>query len=69
MPEAIDAVREWALLLTDETEISSDPAALRVLMRQSLARYALDEDAVLPASMGDLKARDRLRTWFEREMG
>lgn len=66
---ALDAVHEWALMLSDETEISADAEAVVELMRHALAQYALDKGATLPATMEDLKARDRLRTWFEHDTG
>lgn len=68
LPDALDAVQEWALMLTDETEIEPDAGAAQSIIRETLARLALGEAMNLPASIRETVQRDELRTWFEREM-
>ena len=69
LPDAIEAVHEWTLMLSDETEITPDPFGAVQMLMEALARNAIGEEMALPASLDEVMARDELRTWFEREMG
>lgn len=68
LPDAFEAILEWALMLSDETEINSDAAATRDLILETLARLELGETVRPPESIDEVVQRDELRTWFEREM-
>jgi hypothetical protein len=68
LPDALESVHEWMLMLTDETEITPDPALADSLLRESLARRSLREEVRLPKTVAETRLRDELRTWFEREM-
>ncbi|HEX6509671.1 MAG TPA: hypothetical protein VF221_18735 [Chloroflexota bacterium] len=69
LPDALDAVHEWALMLSDETEISPDAEAAGDTFRVILAWMAIGEEAHLPETVEEVRQRDELQTWFEREMG
>ncbi len=68
LPDALEAVHEWMLMLSDETEIHPSIEAAVNRMRETLARHALDEAEILPTTKEELRARDELKSWFEREM-
>jgi hypothetical protein len=67
--DALESVHEWMLMLTDETQITPDPALANSLLRESLARLSLREEVRPPKTVHETRLRDELRTWFEREMG
>jgi hypothetical protein len=69
LPEAIEAVHEWMLMLTDEKEITPDPALAMTTLMEALARDAAGEPMSLPENIDETRMRDEMRTWFEREMG
>jgi hypothetical protein len=69
LPEAIEAVHEWTLMLSDETEIVPDSVLANAALQEALARTALGEEAALPVTIDEVMERDELRAWFEREMG
>jgi hypothetical protein len=69
LPDALVSVHEWMLMLTDETEITPDPALANSLLRESLARRSLREEVRLPKTVAEMRLRDEMRTWFEHEMG
>jgi hypothetical protein len=69
LPDAIEAVHEWMLMLTDETEITPDPALATAVLREALARLAVGEEVQLPETIDETRPRAEMRTWFEREMG
>jgi hypothetical protein len=73
LPDALDLVHEWTLLLTDETDVRVDQDARReaeALLRETVARLAIGADIHPPMKQLDrLIERDKLRRWFEREMG
>src|SRR5665811_699651 len=69
LPDALESVHEWMLMLTDETEITPDPALANSLLRESLARLSLREEVRPPKTVAETRSRDEMRTWFEREMG
>ena len=69
LPDAIEAVHEWTLMLSDETEVMPDAfGAIQILM-ETLPRNALNEETALPGTIDQVMERDELRAWFEREMG
>jgi hypothetical protein len=67
LPDAIEAVHEWPLMLSDETEIREYPRATTRLLRETLARMALGEEVRLPKTVDEVVMRDQLRAWFERK--
>jgi hypothetical protein len=69
LPDALESVHEWMLMLTDYTEITLDPELANSMLRESLARLSLREEVRLPKTVDETRLRDKLRTWFEREMG
>jgi hypothetical protein len=69
LPEAIEAVHEWSLMLSDEEEIGLHAAHAINVLRAAMARVALGEETHLPKSIEDAGERDEQREWFEREMG
>jgi hypothetical protein len=69
LPEALESVHEWMLMLTDETEITPNPALANSALRETLARLAVWEEVRLPKTVDETRLRDEMRTWFEREMG
>jgi hypothetical protein len=72
LPDAMEAVHEWMLMLSDETEIRVNEDAVKEaaeLVREALARMALGEEVEMPKELDEVVLRDELRTWFEREMG
>jgi hypothetical protein len=69
LPDALESVYEWTLMLADETQITPDPALANSLLRESLARLSLREEVRPPKTVHETRLRDELRTWFEREMG
>jgi hypothetical protein len=68
LPDAIEAVHEWTLMLSDETEITPDPVLANAALQEALARAALGEEASLPVTIDEAHMHDELRAWFEREM-
>jgi hypothetical protein len=68
LPEAVEAVYEWLLMLSDETEIVPDACGAAQILMEALARNALGEEMALPANIDEVVVRDELRAWFEREM-
>jgi hypothetical protein len=68
LPDALDAVHEWALMLSDETELSPGMEAASGLIREVLAQAAVEEMTRLPDTLLDLMKADRLRAWYERQM-
>jgi hypothetical protein len=72
LPDAMEAVHEWMLMLSDEMEVRVDDNAVKEaadLVRESLARMALGEEIKMPKELDEVILRDELRTWFERAMG
>jgi hypothetical protein len=69
LPDALESVHEWMLMLTDETQITPDTALANSMLRETLARLSLREEVRPPKTVGETRLRDRMRTWFEREMG
>ena len=67
--DAMEAAHEWLLMLSDDAEISEDAAGAADFMREALARLAIGEEAPMPRQVDELVVRDKLRTWFEREIG
>jgi hypothetical protein len=71
LSEAIDAVRDWTLLLSDEADLGADDNALKgsaELARETLARMAVGEEAPPAVEPAEAVLRDELPAWFEREM-
>jgi hypothetical protein len=71
LADAIEAVHEWTLMLSDETEIRIDVESRRQaaqILREALARNALGEELIEPKLVDEVIKRDELRAWFEREM-
>jgi hypothetical protein len=69
LPVAVEAMHEWLLMLSDETEIIQDPAGADSELREALARAALGEEVRMSETIDHAQVRDEMRTWFEREMG
>jgi hypothetical protein len=69
LPDAIEAVHEWTLMLSDETEIVPDAFGAVQILKETLARNALGEELAQPATVAEVMERDELRAWFERAMG
>jgi hypothetical protein len=69
IPDALESVHERMLMLTDETEITPDPALANSMLRESLARLSLREEVRPPETVDETRLRDEMRAWFEREMG
>lgn len=69
LPDAMDATREWRLMLSDETEIVPDAVGAGRILMETMARNALGEDVTLQVTVDEVMERDDLRAWFEREMG
>jgi len=71
LSEAIEALRNWALLLSDEADLGADENALKgsaELARERLAWMAVGEEAPLAVEPEEAMLRNELRAWFEREM-
>jgi hypothetical protein len=71
LPDALEAVHEWMLMLGDDTQIRvGEDATMEAteLMRDTLARLAIGEEAKMPDQPDEAVLQDELRTWFEREM-
>lgn len=72
LPEALEAVNLWTLMVSDQTEINTDQEAherAAGLMRETLADLVLRQDTRVPEKLQKVEEQDALRTWFEREMG
>lgn len=69
LPDALEAVHEWMLMLADETAIHPSIVTVVERMRKNVARRGIGEDAVLPSGPDEIMQCDELRRWFEREMG
>lgn len=66
LPDALEAVHEWASMMRDDEEIDQNATGSVDLMRETLARAALGEAVLRPAAV---EKPEDTRTWFEREMG
>jgi hypothetical protein len=69
LPDALEAVHEWMLMLSDETEVSPAPEVAVDLLREAMARLAIGEDVRMPREVDEFVVRDELRAWFQRETG
>jgi hypothetical protein len=69
LPDALEAVHEWMLMLADETAIHLSIVTVVERMRENVARRGIGEDAALPSGPDEIMRCDELRRWFEREMG
>jgi hypothetical protein len=69
LPDALEAVHEWLLMLSDETEVSPAPEVAVGLLREAMARLAIGADVRIPREVDEFVVRDELRAWFEGEMG
>jgi hypothetical protein len=69
LPDALESVHEWMLMLTDETEVTPDPALANSVLRESLTRLSVGEEVRPPTTVGETRVRDEMRAWFERETG
>jgi len=72
LPDALEAVNLWALMLRDETGINADHEAherAADLMRETLANLVLRQEIKLPEKLWKVNERDELQTWVEQEMG
>jgi hypothetical protein len=66
LPDALEAVHEWMLMLADETEITPDPVLENAALQEALARAALGEEASSPMTADEVHMHDELRAWFGR---
>ena len=72
---AMDAVHEWALVLGDEEEVEisaedalNAAAELERRLREAQVHEMLGESGAVDDALADIHERERLRTWFERQM-
>jgi hypothetical protein len=66
LPDAIEAVHEWTLMLSDETEIVPDTFGVLPMLMEMLARNALGEPMSQSVKVDEAMERDELRAWFGR---
>jgi hypothetical protein len=71
--DALIAVRQWTEILTDGREILEDDPMiadeLRALIEEATIRYEVDGEDEGPEDDEAVVANERLREWFERQMG
>jgi hypothetical protein len=72
---ALDAVHEWALVLGDEEEVEisaedalNAAAELDRRLRETQVHEVLGEGGPADDESADSEERERLRSWFERQM-
>jgi hypothetical protein len=72
MEGALHTVQQWLVLLDDDTQIlDEDPSMLAEVadvLREAILSMAIGEQASLPGALTALLERDRLRSWFNRQM-
>jgi hypothetical protein len=69
LPDALKAVHEWTLMLSDETVLTESPPPAPELLREALAHAAVGEAAHAPEKVDEALLRNEMQTWFQREMG
>jgi hypothetical protein len=69
LADAIEDAYAWAMMLSDEKEITPDPEGAMNVLMEAVARDTLGEDIGTPKTFDEALTRDNLRAWFEHDMG
>lgn len=72
LPDALEAAHELLMLFADETPLVADTVTTedaRAAFRESLVHHVAGEPLEIPEEVDAPNERDRLRAWFERQMG
>jgi hypothetical protein len=71
--DAAGAVQQWLTVIDDDTEILEQNPAMQEevvsLLREAIITTAAGEQSDLPHAVAALIERERLRDWFEGQMG